>query len=366
MRIIEFMGMNSTKYGGIEKFNVELARQGQSRGMEFVFVYYSLPAAKAYRDELERLHASVRVISNVSSARYIKDCLSLIVREKPDIVHFHFGNEQLYLAPIIRFRFPKIRQVCTQHSEFLTKKIIRIFQKRLEYSCVEKVLAVSKGVAKELERKLGDNPKITVSYLGVKPPSALAESELKKELGAGQHDVVLTAIGFDVWIKGYDVLAKSVQRLAANAGLPGFKVLIIGLSEAENKKFLQITEELNVTGYFKSLGIRNDVERFLAVSDIYLQPSRTEAISLTIMEALQYGLPIVASNVGGIPEVVFPEVNGFLTEPCDDRELAEKLALLISDKALRLRLGMQSKKLAPNFRNENGVGALMDIYAQLA
>lgn len=355
--------MNSTKYGGIEKFNVELAKQGQAKGMDFIFVYNSIPTSQPYIDDLKQYNASVIEIKNISLFHYIKRCISLIAYENPSVIHFHFGNEQLFLSPIAKVLYPRIVQICTQHSEFLTKKSIRIFQKKLEYCCVKKVLAVSKGVKKGLEQKLGKNPKIEVSYLGVKQPTATADSQLKKEFGISDDCIVLSAIGFDINIKGFDILAQSVKLLSNNSTLPNFRILIIGLSEEEDKKFSHIIQDLDIARYFISTGIRNDVDRFLAISDIYLQPSRTEAISLSILEALQFGLPIIASNVGGIPEAVHNEENGFLVEPCNYKELAQKIKQLISDKNLRIKLGKQSMIMAPKFNYKEGVASVLKFYS---
>ena len=357
------MGMNSTKYGGIEKFNVELAKQGLAKGMDFIFVYNSIPATQTYIDDLKQYNASVIEIKNTSLFHYIKRCISLIASEKPSVIHFHFGNEQLILSPIVKVLYPRIVQICTQHSEFLTKKSILIFQKKLEYCCVKKVLAVSKGVKKGLEQKLGKNPKIEVSYLGVKQPTAIADPQLKKEFGIPDDCIVLSAIGFDINIKGYDILAQSVKLLSNNSTLPNFRILIIGLSEEEDKKFSHLIQDLGIARYFISTGIRNDVDRFLAISDIYLQPSRTEGLPLSIMEALQYGLPIIGSNIGGIPEAIHHEENGFLAEPCDYQDLAQRLKQLISNEKLRLKFGKQSKLLAPTFRNEEGAAFVLNTYS---
>ena len=358
------MGMNSTKYGGIEKFNVELAKQGQAKGMDFIFVYNSKPATQTYIDDLKQYNASVIEIKNTSLFHYIKRCIFLIACEKPSVIHFHFGNEQLFLSPIVKVLYPRIVQICTQHSEFLTKKSIRIFQKKLEYCCVKKVLAVSKGVKKGLEQKLGKNPKIEVSYLGVKQPTAKADPQLKKEFGIPDDCIVLSAIGFDINIKGYDILAQSVKLLSNNSTLPNFKILIIGLSEEEDKKFSHIIQDLDIAHYFISTGIRNDVDRLLAITDIYLQPSRTEGLPLSIMEALQYGLPTIGSNIGGIPEAVHHEENGFLVEPCDYQDLAQKLEYLISNKDLRIKYGTQAKLFAQLFNNKKGVCSVINIYQQ--
>ena len=81
------------------------------------------------------------------------------------------------------------------------------------------------------------------------------------------------------------------------------------------------------------------------------------------MEALQYGLPIIGSNIGGIPEAIHHEENGFLVEPCDYQDLAQRLKQLISNEKLRLKFGKQSKLLAPTFRNEEGAAFVLNTYS---
>ena len=78
--------------------------------------------------------------------------------------------------------------------------------------------------------------------------------------------------------------------------------------------------------------------------DIYCQPSRSEALPLAIMEAGMAGLPIVGSRVGGIPEIVFDDLNGFLFDNCNANQLAECLFRLITDPGLRIRMGKNSKE----------------------
>lgn len=110
------------------------------------------------------------------------------------------------------------------------------------------------------------------------------------------------------------------------------------------------------------MGIRNDIDMILSATDIYLQPSRTEAISLTIMEALHHGLPVVASNVGGISEVVLDGQNGILVEACDAEGLSIAIADLLQSSEKRKIFGANSKKHSLNFTVERGVDNLIGIY----
>ena len=90
------------------------------------------------------------------------------------------------------------------------------------------------------------------------------------------------------------------------------------------------------------VGLTDHVDRYLEQADIYCQPSRTEAIGLSIMESMQHSLPVVASNVGGIPELVHDGVNGFLVDPDAPDMLAQKLKGLLTDPTLRRSMGQSS------------------------
>lgn len=107
---------------------------------------------------------------------------------------------------------------------------------------------------------------------------------MKADLNIPAECLVLTSIGFDIHVKGFDVLAQAVCLLKGRNDLPDFRIIIIGLSESEDEKFRAITEVWNVSDRFLSVGIRNDIDDFLSMTDVYLQPSRSEAISLSIMK----------------------------------------------------------------------------------
>lgn len=91
-------------------------------------------------------------------------------------------------------------------------------------------------------------------------------------------------------------------------------VLVIGISEnsEDSNSLRQLIAEAGLNRKIMSLGIRNDINDILNISDIYLQPSRTEGLSLSIMEALNYSLPVIGTRVGGIPEIVHEGENGYL------------------------------------------------------
>lgn len=359
MRILELMGMSSTKYGGIERFNKKLVNKDKSD--DFVFVYVEKPECDDYIRDLTTDNSQIEVISNKSIISYCISVVILILRFRPHIIHFHFGNEKLLLAPFVKFFFPWIRQVGTFHSECILKSLKAKIMYRLYCKCQSKIIAVSKGVQKEIAA-FYDSKKLITSYLGVKCDVSKTKDKARQILGIPKNCIVLTTIGFDVTIKGFDVLADAVESLVKKTTPPLFIVNVVGLNSVRSAKFLDIVRNKNLESYFVSMGIRNDIDMILSATDIYLQPSRTEAISLTIMEALHHGLPVVASNVGGISEVVLDGQNGTLVEACDAEGLSIAISDLLQSPEKREIFGENSKKHSLNFTVERGVDNLIGIY----
>lgn len=359
MRILELMGMSSTKYGGIEKFNKKLVDIDKSN--DFVFVYVEKPECDDYIKDMTTDNSQIKEISNKSIISYCISVVILILRFRPHIIHFHFGNEKLLLAPFVKFFFPWIRQVGTFHSECILRSLKAKIMYRLYCKCQSKIIAVSKGVQKEIAA-FYDSKKLITSYLGVKCDVSETKDKARQILGIPKNCIVLTTIGFDVTIKGFDVLADAVESLVKKTTPPLFIVNVVGLNSVRSAKFLDIVRSKNLESYFVSMGIRNDIDMILSATDIYLQPSRTEAISLTIMEALHHGLPVVASNVGGISEVVLDGQNGTLVEACDAEGLSIAISDLLQSPEKREIFGENSKKHSLNFTVERGVDNLIGIY----
>lgn len=351
--------MTSTKYGGIERFNKELVDKDKSD--DFVFVYVEKPECDDYIKDMTTDNSQIKEISNKSIISYCISVVILILRFRPHIIHFHFGNEKLLLAPFVRIFFPWIRQITTFHSECVLHSQKAKIMYRLYCKCQSKIIAVSKGVQKEVAA-FYDSKKLITSYLGVKCDVSKTKDKARQILGIPKNCIVLTTIGFDVTIKGFDVLADAVESLVKKTTPPLFIVNVVGLNSVRSAKFLDIVRSKNLESYFVSMGIRNDIDMILSATDIYLQPSRTEAISLTIMEALHHGLPVVASNVGGISEVVLDGQNGTLVEACDAEGLSIAISDLLQSPEKREIFGENSKKHSLNFTVERGVDNLIGIY----
>ncbi|MFS2888907.1 glycosyltransferase family 4 protein, partial [Phocaeicola vulgatus] len=230
----------------------------------------------------------------------------------------------------------------------------------------ERFLCVSCGVKKEMIEGVGFSSKSEVLYLGVRKKK-IVNPNLKKTLDIPKGVVVLTTIGFNIRIKGFDILVKSIQSLMDSNRLKNdIIVLVIGISEnsEDSNSLRQLIAEAGLNRKIMSLGIRNDINDILNISDIYLQPSRTEGLSLSIMEALNYSLPVIGTRVGGIPEIVHEGENGYLFEKENVEELSDRIEILVNNREVREMMGRKSKVISSRFTLADGVEKLASIYHQ--
>ena len=352
--------MNSTKYGGLEKYFVELQKCNDS-GIN-IYIYESYPLNSDYVNDVCRFNGKIYVLSQKSYLKYILAIAGIIRKYRIDVVQFHFGSYET--AFILRILFPRIKLFAMYHSEIFIPNVLRRLEHRIYHKAFNKIFCVSAGVKMGIERILGKSSKYEILYLGVRKRNIL-NVDLKKDLCISDSTLLITCIGFDVRIKGLDILIKSLKMLVEEGVVKNnLKLIIVGVSGEENDKLNNLARKANVEQYVVSLGIRNDIDDILNITDIYVQPSRTEAISLSIMEALNYSLPIVATNVGGISEVVENGFNGYLCEKENVEDLYDKLKVLIENVSLRKRFGENSLKKSVSFLLDNSVKKLINIYKE--
>jgi len=136
--------------------------------------------------------------------------------------------------------------------------------------------------------------------------------------------------------KGHDVLLKAAARVVRR--VPDVQFQIVG-DGPRRQELEQQASALRITAQVSFLGHRHDVPAVLAQSDIFAFPSFMEASPNAVIEAMAAGLPIVATRVGGIPEVIEHEQSGLLVPPGDDRALAAGILRLIERPELAAQVG---------------------------
>lgn len=121
---------------------------------------------------------------------------------------------------------------------------------------------------------------------------------------------------------------------------PQVSLAMTGKADVDYQSCLDsVIDKYQLNGQVKFVGQTADMPGFLADCDIAVVPSRADPLPRTVMESMAGGLPLVATRVGGIPEMVDDDVNGLIVDYGDERAMADRLRALIADSALRMRLG---------------------------
>ena len=337
------MGMDSTKYGGIERFNIELSRQLREKGYHSVFVYEEYPCVQQFVDDLKETGAELYIINSRKKVlKFCWDIWKLYKQYNFCTIHAHFTKARFYALPLALLYGIKNR-LYTIHSTMESLREIKLYT-RLWYWGMNKVcriVAVSKQI-EQVTRKNWSNAVVKAIYLGV--DSIISDRKsARNELDISDDTIVVTTVSNFNKVKGLDVLCLAIKYLADNNKMNNVVVYIIGQPEKEMRELKVLIEQMSIAQYIKLEGIKNNVSMYLNASDIYVQPSRSEGLGLAIAEACASGLPIVASNIGGIPEIAQANRNALLVPTEDSKELAIALEKMIFDSKLRCEYGQQSR-----------------------
>ncbi len=361
--ILHLMGMDSTKYGGIERFNVELSRQLAEKGYHSVFVYEAVPAVQQFVEDLKATGAELLVLdSRQSKLQFCKSFWKLLHQYNFCMMHAHFTKARFYAVPLaLLYGLKNI--VYTFHSTVPQLKEIKLHT-RLWYRLFNKYCRVV-AVSKDIEKISRQNwPYVTIQniYLGINPVQGNREQS-RKELGIlDEIQMVMCTANFN-HVKGLDILVHAVAVSQQREDMRNVVFCIVGQPEKDRDELQREIDRLGLSQYFRLEGISNQIPTYLNAADIYVQPSRNEGLPLSLMEACSAGLPIVASRVGGIPEVAVEGENAILFEVENSDACAEALAKMLTNKDLRNQYGARSLEIyQEKFMIHNNVAKLIDYY----
>jgi glycosyltransferase involved in cell wall biosynthesis len=187
--------------------------------------------------------------------------------------------------------------------------------------------------------------------------------DVRAELGIGAEDPVVTTVGFLRQPKAMDVLIEGASRIAPR--FPGLKVLIVG-EGADRPVYEALIDRLGVQDTVKLLGLRSDVPDLLRASDVAVLSTNSEGSPLSVMEYMDAGLPVVATRVGGIPDLIEHGVHGLLVEPQDAAGLGDAIARLLSDPDEARQMGKRGRERRQReFDIDVMVDNLQNLYLEL-
>lgn len=153
---------------------------------------------------------------------------------------------------------------------------------------------------------------------------------------------IIGSVGRLVEQKGYSYLVETAKIITER--YPETEFIVAG-DGPDKEKLEQLIIKAGLSDNFKLLGYQSDIPKTLSMVDIYVQPSLWEGLCITVIEAMASGLPVVATDVGGIPESVINDQTGFLVPPRDPKTLANKISILMENPKLRKKMGEKGRKI---------------------
>jgi glycosyltransferase involved in cell wall biosynthesis len=166
-------------------------------------------------------------------------------------------------------------------------------------------------------------------------------SDFRLELGMAAHEKLLTTVARLHRQKDLPTLLHAMRHVRSN--INNVRLAIVG-DGPETSKLRELCSQLALDRCVSFMGMRRDVPRILAATDIFLLATHWEATSIALLEAMAAGKPVIASNVDGVREVVVPEVTGILVQPENAGALAEAACRLLRDPALAQRMGQAGRQ----------------------
>lgn len=163
--------------------------------------------------------------------------------------------------------------------------------------------------------------------------------------------------------KGLDVLIRAMARLPRD---PLLRLRLVGEDWGGAELMERLAQRLGVADRVAIVGKlpRSELVREFAESDFLVLPSRFEPFGVVVLEAMAAGLPVIASRVGGIPEIVADGQTGLLVEPDNPDALAESLRLLCGDESLRLSMGRAARERVKAYAWDSVVPRILSVFAE--
>lgn len=289
-------------------------------------------------------------LSPLSDLRVVKQLVSILKDEKITILHAHSSKAGLVGRVAARLAGTPLVLLTAHNSIFYEewpfwKKSLFAFAERALNRYTDRIITVSEALRSELiNRESLDQGKVVTIQNGIE--TELFETQVRRCFTLRNLDLSLSeqVVGMVARLasqKGVTYFLKAAAMLARD-----YKVNFVIIGDGPLRR--QLEEEalsLGIKDRVVFTGERHDIPYLLPAFDVFVLSSLTEGFPLTILESLAAGCPVVATRVGGIPEIIRDNFNGLLVEPADPAGLAIAVASLLSDPKKAAAMGQAGKAL---------------------
>lgn len=303
---------------------------------------------------------------NIYDPRILLDIYRLIKRYKFDIVHTYLFS--FHYLGIIPARLCGVPIIISSRRELATwKRWYHRFLENLGNKFTDKVIACSEAAREfSLQTENLSQDKIITIYNGINLKEFYPRprnTQILNEFGFNETDNIIGMVTKFVEVKGHKTALEAIAKVTNVYSQ--IKCLLVGdghLRKETEKRMKDLKLDKNV----RFVGLRDDVTQILSIIDIFISTSLSESLPNTILEAMACGLPVVATNVGGIPEIVINAETGILVPSRDPSALAKAINILLENEQLREKMGQQGRKIVEEkFNLERMIKDYENLYEKL-
>lgn len=308
--------------------------------------------------------------------RIIPSFLPALIKEDPDLIHIH---EYHHFTSDVSAFYARIKDkplVFTIHGfyswTFTTKFLSKLYDKSLGFFTLrnsKKLMCVSKSLVEEFLRKGAPADKITFIPNGICINDTLdfSRSDFNgfKERNDLLSNKVILAVGRLIKRKGFQVLIRAIPEILRR--VPEAKIVIVGPDSGYKFELKRLTAELNAEKAILFTGVlsEQDVKVVYSVANVFVIPSLHESVPTTLLEAMCFGKPCVATSVGGIPDIIENERSGLLVKAGNHNSLANAIIKILQDDSFANYLGLNARKEVEKYDWSNIASHIRKVYEEV-
>ena len=295
-----------------------------------------------------------------------------LVEHKPDIVHtqLEFANvagltlsKRQAFATMVTLHTIEPRQ--SPDRAELRRRLERLVLAR----SADRIVSVSRALMDFCLDQHGlPSERLRVLHNGInlddfRPLPADVRKQVRRSMGLPSKAPVFITVAVLRQPKGIEFMIRAFSLLCRRD--PDARYLIVGSGD-DRDRLENLARELGVSSQVIFAGMRQDIPALVAASDVFVLPSLTEALPTVLAEAAAGGKPIIATTVGGVPEMVADGETGLLVPPSDSEALVEACGRMLENPSLRQRMGRAGRRLAVDrFDLEQHVDHLLNLYDEM-
>ena len=286
----------------------------------------NIPGVKFFHSEMDRKPTEIR---------RVRDWMA---EQKFDVIHTHMSRAHAF-GVLLKMK-TGVPVIATAHN--------RSFQ--LHWRFNDYVIANSEATCRyqrRINRVPNDRIETVHCFTDLQRFTNITERSKRRvlrQLRTKEDEVLIGVVGEVVKRKGHIYLFEALEEIAA--AVPNFKLVLLGRfnrDEAYVKRMRRILLKQKMVGKVKWLGLRSNVQDFMAAFDLTIVPSIEEPLGLVALESLAAGTPVVASDTGGLPEIIQHQISGLIVPPKQPAAIAQAVIELANDPARRIEMGLAGK-----------------------